>query len=62
MVKKNQRIYPHHGGRALFILSGLISLFLGYLLWSGAWTLEQVFAVLLFVVGAFKLIIGFIKS
>ncbi len=62
MPKKQQKIYPYGSGRALFIISGLISLLLGYLLWNGIWNLEQVFAVVLFIIGIFKIVVGLIKG
>jgi uncharacterized membrane protein HdeD (DUF308 family) len=61
MSKKSKKTYPHNSGRALFILSGLIALILGYLLWNGIWNLEQVFAVILFIAGAFKIVVGLIR-
>ncbi len=62
MPKRQSKVYPHSSGRALFIISGLISLLLGYLLWAEIWNLEQVFAVVLLIIGIFKVFVGLIKN
>ncbi len=48
--------------RVFLILGGLISILLGCLLWRGVWNLEQVFAILLFIAGAFKILVGLLKK
>lgn len=49
------------GTRILLIISGLISILLAYLLWQGYWTLEMIIAIILFLAGLLKIIIGATK-
>ena len=61
MVKKKVKqggVKMGGSSRGLLILGGFVSLVLGYILWMGIWNLEQVFAILLFIAGFFKIIWG----
>ena len=44
--------------RAGLIFAGIIALIFGWLLWNGFLTIEQLFAILLFIAGFTKLIWG----
>ena len=54
--KSKSKIAPN--ARAGLIFAGLISLMLGWILWSSILNLEQVFAILLFIAGALKILWG----
>jgi len=47
--------------RTMLVVSGLVSLVLGYLLWMNILSLEQVVAIVLVAAGVFKLVIGLFK-
>jgi hypothetical protein len=59
MIKKVKS--SNKGTRVLLIISGLISILLAYLLWQGIWTIEMIIAIILFLAGLFKIIIGATK-
>lgn len=61
LVKKEVRVKSTLAVRTMFVVSGLISLVLGYLLWNNIWTLEQIIAIILFIAGLFKLLMGLFR-
>ena len=61
LVKKEIKAKSTVAVRSMLVVSGLISLVLGYLLWNNIWTLEQIIAIILFIAGLFKLLMGLFR-